>query len=86
MSEGKRPDNRRGKRKHASPGASIPFFFVLGLVTILAWCLPLRQSVSQKEKRELEAFPTFSLRSIGDGSYFEQIGLWFSDTLTGRDS
>ena len=86
MSEGKRPDNRRGKRKHASPGASIPFFFVLGLVTILAWCLPLRQSVSQKEKRELEAFPTFSLRSIGDGSYFEQIGLWFSDTFTGRDS
>jgi GPH family glycoside/pentoside/hexuronide:cation symporter len=35
MSEGKRPDSRRGKRKHASPGVSIPFFFVLGLVTIL---------------------------------------------------
>ena len=89
MAEEKRPDRshrRRRKRKYKPYiGPAALFFTVLGLVTALAWCLPLRPSISQKEKRELEKFPVFSLASLGDGSYFEQIGLWFSDTFPGRD-
>ena len=90
MAVEKRPSDaprRRRQRKPYRPyfGPAVLFFVALGLVTALAWCLPLRPSVSQKEKRELEKFPSFSLSAVGDGSYFEQIGLWFSDTFPGRD-
>lgn len=42
--------------------------------------------MSEREKRELEKFPSFSLEALLDSSYFSQIGLWFSDTFTGRDA
>ena len=86
MPEEKRAAPRRRKRKHTPYfGPALLFFITLGRVTALAWCLPLRPSVSEKEKRELEKFPEFTLSSVADGSYFEQIGLWFSDTFPLRD-
>ena len=75
---------RSGKK--ASPGAGVIFFIVLSAVTILAWMIPLRPTVSEREKRNLERFPAFSVASLLDGSYFEHIGLWFSDTFPGRDT
>ena len=72
-------------RKKISPGAGVIFFIVLAAVTVLAWMLPLRPTVSEREKRNLERFPAFSVSSLLDGSYFEHIGLWFSDTFPGRD-
>lgn len=85
-----RPDRpKKKKARHArgrsGPGTAAVFFVVLGLVTALAWVLPLRPTMSEKEKRELEKFPEFSLSTMADGSYFRQIGLWFSDTFPGRD-
>lgn len=62
-----------------------PFFLVLGILTLVAWLLPLRPTVSAKEKRTLEPFPAFSLAAVADGSYFSDISLWFSDTFPGRD-
>ena len=87
MPEEKRATPRRRRKKY-SPyfGPALLFFITLGLITALAWCLPLRPTVSEKEKRELERFPDFSLSAVADGSYFEQIGLWFSDTFPLRDS
>ena len=83
-------ENRRKKpahvRKKDSPGAGVIFFIVLAAVTIFAWILPLRPTVSEREKRNLERFPDFSVQTLLDGSYFEQIGLWFSDTFPGRDT
>ena len=76
------PDNAPGKKK---PGAVVLFFLVFAAVTALAWCLPLRPTVSIKEKRSLERFPDFSVAALADGSYFQQISLWFSDTFPGRD-
>lgn len=76
----------RERRRRTALRRSAPFFVTLGLVTVLAWLLPLRPSVSEREKRELEKFPSFSLEALLDGSYFSQIGLWFSDTFTGRDA
>ena len=70
-------------KKRAGP--AVLFFAVLALVTALAWCLPLRPEISLTEKRTLERFPDFSLSALADGSYFRQIGLWFSDTFPGRD-
>lgn len=76
----------RERRRRTALRRSAPFFVTLGLVTVLAWLLPLRPSVSEREKRELEKFPSFSLEALLDSSYFSQIGLWFSDTFTGRDA
>ena len=83
-SQQKRPrESRTPRRKKAGPG--VIFLTALALMTVFAWCLPLRPAVSEGEKRELEKFPAFSLSSLADGSYFNQIGLWFSDTFPGRD-
>ncbi len=66
--------------------AWLPFFIVLGVITVFAWILPLRPTVSQTEKRTLAAFPEFSLSALADGSYFSDISLWFSDTFPARDT
>ena len=76
-------DGRAPRRGRAGPG--VIFLLALALMTVFAWCLPLRPTVSEGEKRELEKFPSFSLSALADGSYFSQIGLWFSDTFPGRD-
>ena len=78
---------KRGKRyRKKRNGPAAAFFVALGLLTALAWCLPLRPTVSVKEKRNLEAFPAFSVPALADGTYFNKIGIWFSDTFPGRDA
>lgn len=76
---------KKNDNKKTALRRSIPFLAVFAAVTVLAWILPLRESVSQREKRELTAFPTFSFASLMDGSYFAGIESWFSDTFPGRD-
>ncbi len=75
---------RRARRKALLTAA--PFFAVLLAVGVLAWCLPLRPSVSETEKRRLTEFPAFSFRALMDGSFFHGVDLWFSDTFPLRDS
>ena len=79
-----REGKRDGNRKHLL--RSVPFFLALAAVTLIAWLLPLRPTVSDAEKRELSRFPEFSVASLFDGSYFSGIDDWFSDTFTFRDS
>ena len=57
---------------------------VLGLFVSLL--LPLRPSFSENEKRELASFPSFSLSSLLDGSFFRGIDAWFSDTFPFREA
>lgn len=45
-----------------------------------------RPTESQTEKRELNAFPEFSLESLFSGEYTSDIALWFGDTVPFRDS
>ncbi|MBE6810333.1 MAG: hypothetical protein E7521_04660 [Ruminococcaceae bacterium] len=48
--------------------------------------LPIfRESYSEVEKRELKKFPKFSFSALVSGDYFDEIGLWFSDTFPLRD-
>ena len=79
----RRAHAEKQKRRARLPG--LPFFLTLGILTVIAWILPLRPTVSAKEKRTLETFPEFSLSAVTDGSYFSDISLWFSDTFPGRD-
>ncbi len=62
----------------------IPFFVVLGLLTVISFIIPLRPTVSYEEKRELAKFPEFSWETLVSGDYFDDITLWFSDTFPGR--
>jgi len=78
-----RQDKQRLRRR--SFRRAVPFFTTMALVTVIAWLLPLRPRVSDAEKRELTAFPAFSVRTLFDGSYFKDIDAWFSDTFTFRD-
>lgn len=70
------PDNR----------LAIPFFALLAILTVVAFLIPLRPTLSYTEKRELAKFPDFSLETLISGEYFEDITLWFSDTFPGRES
>ena len=63
-----------------------PFIWVLAILTIVSFIIPLRPTESYSERRELAKFPEFSLEALGDGSYFGDITLWFSDTCPGRES
>ena len=77
----KNTDDRR-----TSPAYAIPFFLVLTVLTVVAFIIPLRPTQSQSEKRELAAFPEFSLEALTSGTYYDDISTWFSDTFPGRES
>lgn len=78
--EQKPPQKKRG----LSPRIAV-FLTVLGLLTVLAWIVPLRPTYSDQEHRDLTSFPTFSLSAAIDGSYFSDLTTWFADTFPLRD-
>lgn len=61
------------------------FFVTLYTIAVIAFILPLRPTYSETEKRELSAFPTFSLEALTSGDYFDDISTWFSDTFPFRE-
>ena len=63
-----------------------PFFWVLAILTVVSFIIPLRPTQSFSEKRNLAEFPEFSVAALADGSYFDDITLWFSDTFPGREN
>lgn len=75
-------------KKHDKKGflLALPFFMVLGALTVVSFIVPLRPTFSDSEKRELTHFPEFSLEALVSGDYFDDITLWFSDTFPGRES
>ncbi len=74
-------EHQRGSRIKA-----VLFFSVLLCGMVASFLLPLRPTVSLQEKRELTAFPEFSVESLLNGTYFRGIDDWFSDTFPGRDA
>ena len=71
--------------KKKSARLAIPFFLVLGTLTVVSFILPLRPTRSPLEKRELAKFPEFSVEALASGTYFDDISTWFSDTFPGRE-
>lgn len=53
---------------------------------ILGAFLPLRQTFSEEEKRELTKFPTLTFETLMDGSFFSQLELWYADTYPFRQA
>lgn len=65
----------------------VRIFLIVWLAVSVCTALPVfRQSYSEIEKRELKKFPKFSFSALMSGDYFDEIGLWFSDTFPLRDS
>lgn len=83
MSEMKHEDQNK---QNSGLRLVIPFFIVLGLLTVVSFIIPLRPTVSNSEKRELAKFPEFTLDALLEGTYFDDITTWFSDTFPGRES
>lgn len=76
---------RRRKLRRTKIMQSVPFFVCLCVLTVIAWILPIRPSVSYSENRNLAVFPDFSVSELLDGTYFEKIDFWFSDTFPFRE-
>ncbi len=64
----------------------VRIFFIIWISVSLVSLVPtLRPSFSVTEKRELHKFPKFSFSALFSGDYFDNIGLWYSDTFPLRD-
>lgn len=87
MSERKpnRPGRFLRKKKDTGIRLVIPFLAALAVLTVVSFIIPLRPTVSQMEKRELAAFPEFSWNALVEGTYFDEISTWYSDTFPGRE-
>jgi len=64
---------------------NIAVFITVTAVTALILLFAKRPAVSETERRDLTAFPEFSFASLKSGEYAKQIGLYFSDSVPGRD-
>ena len=62
-----------------------PFFAVLFALMLVGFLIPLRPENSERERRKLHEFPPFSVQTLLDGSYFDEITAWYSDTFPGRE-
>lgn len=87
MSKMKQIRKARYLRKKPDNGQKLvfPFLVAMAVLTIVAFIIPLRPTVSESEKRELAKFPKFSMEALISGDYFDDITLWFSDTFPGRE-
>lgn len=82
----KQKESRKAKKnRKVSIVYCIPFLLTLAVVTVSAWLIPLRPTVSESENRKLKTFPEFSLQTLSNGEYFSEIGEWFSDSFTFRE-
>lgn len=64
----------------------VRIFFILWIsASLIAFIPGIRPSFSVTEKRELHKFPEFSFSALFSGDYFDNIGLWYSDTFPFRD-
>lgn len=66
--------------------AVLLFAAVMAVGAFIGILLFVRPKTSDVEKRELAKFPSFTITSFLDGSYFEAVSLWYSDTYPMRDS
>ncbi|MGN0539992.1 MAG: DHHW family protein [Candidatus Fimenecus sp.] len=62
------------------------FAVTLAVLAVTGLLMPLRPEYSESEKRKLAEFPHFTFKTFFDGSYFQGIGDWYSDTYPGRET
>lgn len=82
-----RPSDRWVRSQHNAVGrlTVTVFMFFLAIMTVLAFCLPLRPNWSELEQRNLTKFPTPTVQTVLNGAYFDCINTWFADTFPFRE-
>lgn len=63
----------------------LAFAAIMAVGAFIGLLFFVRPKKSIMEKRELAKFPSFTITSFLDGSYFESVSLWYSDTYPMRD-
>lgn len=63
----------------------LAFAAIMAVGAFIGLLFFVRPKKSIAEKRELAKFPSFTITSFLDGSYFESVSLWYSDTYPMRD-
>ncbi len=82
----KKSEEQIAKSKRRFLRVQIVLFGLLMLAgTVLGALWMLRPTQSEKEKRELTAFPEFTLESFLDGSFLGDISTWYADTFPLRE-
>lgn len=76
---------RRLRIKINKAGVRI-FIVLLGAGFAVGLCLPLRPEHSDIEKRDLASFPGLTASGLWDGSWFSDVGTWYSDTYPLRET
>ncbi len=76
---------KKGRRRAVVLQIQIVSLFLV-LCFLLGAFLPLRQTFSEEEKRELTKFPTPTFETLMDGSFFSQLELWYADTYPFRQA
>lgn len=64
----------------------ILFFAILGTGFVVGFIIPLRPRTSDIEQRQLASFPNASAEDILNGTYFDDISTWYSDSYPGRET
>ena len=82
-----RPSDTWVRNQHNAVGrlTVTVFMIFLSVMTVLAFCLPLRPNWSELEQRNLTKFPTPSVKTVLNGAYFDGINTWFADTFPFRE-
>lgn len=75
---------RQQLKKFRTLGVLI-FAAVMAIGAFIGLLFFVRPKKSTMEKRTLAKFPSFTITSFLDGSYFEDVSLWYSDTYPMRD-
>lgn len=78
----------RWVRNQANTGGRLTvtvFMMFLTVMTVVAFCMPLRPAWSDLEQRSLTTFPAASLKTVANGEYFASINTWFADTFPFRE-
>ncbi|NMP37734.1 MAG: hypothetical protein GX051_06365 [Clostridiales bacterium] len=77
---------RAGRRDIRAEKAKIFIFCAVMLAgAVVSFIMPLRPEYSESEKRKLAVFPAFSTHALFEGTYFDDINTWFSDTFPFRE-
>ena len=75
---------RRLRKKVNHTGIRV-FLVLLGAGFAVGLCFPLRPKHSEIEKRDLASFPGLTAAGLWDGSWFTDVGTWYSDTYPLRE-
>ena len=82
LSSKKKEEKLRARRRRLAA----PFFVVLFALGLVALIIPLRPTVSMREKRSLAEFPSLTVETLLSGDFFDGVSTWYSDTFPGRET